>query len=97
MQVLSFLAHQAHLYLVTIAGVAISYLWLRMPRVPGMQRTLTSLTGWTSKTALARLEFVVVLVIGSIVVHELVVSDDARLAFTSGLSWYTLVGGRARP
>ena len=90
------LAQQVSLYAATTLGAASSYLWLGLPKISHLRAVLTKLTGWRSQTRLSQLEFLIVLVLGTLVVHYLVKTQDPGMAFASGMSWYTLMGGRAR-
>ena len=49
--------HGLNVNAATVLGAAISYLCLGMPRLGRLQDALRLLTGWKSKSALARLEF----------------------------------------
>jgi hypothetical protein len=80
-----------------VTGVALSYFFLRAPEVKYLHAALKKMTGWRSQTKLARLEFLVVLVAGIVVVNLTQKGDvDPQLGLASGLSWYTVLAGRSR-
>jgi hypothetical protein len=76
-----------------IVGAAISYLLCGMPRLVVLQARLKRLLKNRSSVFQAAVEFAVIVVIGWAIVHYLVAPINTQSAFTSGLSWYSLLNG----
>jgi hypothetical protein len=76
-----------------IVGAAISYLLCGMPRLVVLQTRLKRFLRNRSAVFQAAIEFAVIVAIGWAIVHYLVVPKNTQSAFTSGLSWYSLLNG----
>jgi hypothetical protein len=84
-------AIQLYLTAAILCGSGIAYFVFQMPSVSILAARIDALCPRKSKQFRARLEVLALLACGLATVHFVVAPTEARTAFLSGFSWYSLL------